>query len=153
MFVSQLLHRLYTALHAHLTHCPSVPGAPTVNLTAPMYVITPNPLSVSCRVASFPQSVVTVVVGQSQKMASPQVLFDSTASVVVHKTGDVEFTVDEYGSNDAVVTCMAAVGTEVRSSQPATVRIYGEEVHTKVWAKCVCLCVCVCMCVCVCARV
>ena len=118
-----------------------------------MYVITPNPLSVSCRVASFPQSVVTVVVDQSQKMASPQVSFDSTASVLVHKTGDVEITVHEYGSNDAVVTCMAAVGTEVRSSRPATVQIYGEEVHTKVWAKCVCLCMCVHVCVCTRARV
>lgn len=109
-----------------------LPGAPTINLTVPMYVITPDPLNVSCHVASFPQSVVTVVVGQTQKMVSPEVSFDSTTSVVVHKTGDVEFTVDEYGSNNAVVTCMAAVDTEMRSSLPATVQIYGEEVHKSV---------------------
>lgn len=106
-----------------------------------MYVITPDMLIVSCRVASFPQSSnVTVQVRQTEQLVTPQVSFDNSSGVVIHKTGDVEFTAMEYGSNAVNVTCTLVIdrsgSSEVHSSSPATIQIYGEEFMKCVWTKC-----------------
>ena len=98
-------------------------------------------LIVSCRVTSFPQSSnVTVQVRQSEQLVAPQVSFDNSSDVVIHKTGDVEFTAMEYGSNAVNVMCTLVIDhsgkTEVHSSSPATIQIYGEEFRKCVWAKC-----------------
>lgn len=98
-------------------------------------------LIVSCRVTSFPQSSnVTVQVRQTEQLVAPQVSFDNSSDVVIHKTGDVEFTAMEYGSNAVNVTCTLVIDrsgkTEVHSSSPATIQIYGEEFMKCVGAKC-----------------
>ena len=98
----------------------------------------------------------TVRVQQTERMTTPQVDFDETNSMVIHTTGDVEFTAEEYGSSAAVgVLCTAAIdcngSIEMYSSPPATVLIYGKEIRK--CGLCVCACVHACMCVCVCACV
>ena len=89
-------------------------------------------------------------------MTTPQVDFDETNSMVIHTTGDVEFTAEEYGSSAAVgVLCTAAIdrngSIESIDSLPATVLIYGKEIRK--CGLCVCVCVHTCVHVCVCVSV
>ena len=99
----------------------------------------------------------TVRVEQTERMTTPQVDFDKTNSMVIHTTGDVTFTAEEYGSSAAVgVLCTATIdrngSIEMHSSLEATVLIYGKEIRKCGLCACVCVHACVhaCVCVCVC---
>ena len=118
------------AIATTLTTSPSITGVPTIVVTAPEYVITPNSLNVTCTVRSFPQSMVTVVVNATEQTTTPQMSFDDSHSVVLHETGDVVFTVEDYGSGTAAVRCDATIDrsgiAERHSSNMAFVEVYGE---------------------------
>ena len=126
--------RLPLYLHAYLNlllHCTYVhmalvsfilsflcSGAPQITVSAPTYVIQGDTLSVNCSVTSFPQSHVSLSLGDTPILTSVPGEYDSTAGSFTYFT--THSTTAVHPSDEGNYTCSAAI----THGQPAVTEVF-----------------------------
>ena len=114
------------SLSFHLSHLHS--GDPQIVVTAPSYVIEGNTLTVNCSMMSFPQSIVSLSLGDTP-IASVAESYDNVTGLFTYVT--TYSTTAMYPSDEGNYTCSATI----THGQPAVTEVYSETVFVPVYGE------------------
>ena len=104
-------------------------GAPQITVSAPTYVIQGDTLTVNCSVTSFPQSNVSLSLGDTPIMTSVSEDYDSTAGSFTYFT--THLTTAVHPSDEGNYTCSATI----THGQPAVTEVFSDTVFIAVYGE------------------
>ena len=113
------------SLSFHLSDLHS--GAPLIVVTTPNYVIEGDTLTVNCSVMSFPQSIVSLSLGDTPIVTSVSESYDTAQGLFTYVT--TYSTTAMYPSDEGNYTCSATI----THGQPAVTEVYSETVFVPVY--------------------
>ena len=102
-------------------------GAPEITVFAPTYVIQGDTLTVNCSVTSFPQSNMSLSLGDTPIMTSVPEDYDSTAGSFTYST--THSTTAVYPSDEGNYTCSAII----THGQPAVTEVFSDTAFVAVY--------------------
>ena len=102
-------------------------GAPEITVSAPTYVIQGGTLIINCSVTSFPQSNMSLSLGDTPIMASVPEDYDSTAGSFTYST--THSTTAVYPSDEGNYTCSAII----THGQPAVTEVFSDTAFVAVY--------------------
>ncbi len=102
-------------------------GAPQITVSAPTYAIQGGTLTVNCSVTSFPQSNMSLSLGDTPIMTSVPEDYDSTAGSFTYST--THSTTAVYPSDEGNYTCSAII----THGQPAVTEVFSDTAFVAVY--------------------
>ena len=119
---------LHTTLVSFILSCLHS-GAPQITVSAPTYVIQGDTLIVNCSVTSFPQSNVSLSLGDTPIMTSVSEGYDSTAGSITYFT--THSTTAVHPSDEGNYTCSATI----THSQPAVTEVFSDTAFVAIYGR------------------
>ena len=116
--ISALVSFILSCLHS---------GAPQITVSALNYVIQGDTLIVNCSVSSFPQSSVSLSLGDTPIMTSVSEAYDSTAGSITYFT--THSTMAVHPSDEGNYTCSATI----THGQPAVTEVFSDTVFVAIY--------------------
>ena len=102
-------------------------GAPEITVSTPTYVIQGDTLTVNCSVMSFPQSNVSLSLGDTPIMTSVSEAYDSTVGSFTYFT--THSTMAVHPSDEGNYTCSATI----THGQPAVTEVFSDTAFVAVY--------------------